>query len=55
MDVSLIPVLLGSSAPVTLMVPGSVESVPLEPLEMVSSVKMLMRYEKEPSSATNTI
>lgn len=43
MGACLTPVLLEPSAPVSLMVPGSVESAQLATLAMVSSVKMLMR------------
>lgn len=43
MGASLTPALLEPSAPVSLMVPGSVESAQLATLAMVSSVEMWMR------------
>lgn len=43
MGACLTPALLEPSAPVSLMVPGSVESAQLATLAMVSNVKMLMR------------
>lgn len=49
MDAFLIPALLESSAPVSLMVPGRVESVQLATVGMESSVKILMRYDGDPS------
>lgn len=47
MDACLTPALLESSAPVFLMVPGSVESAQLATVVMESSVKTLMRYSGE--------
>lgn len=49
MDACPIPALLESSAPVSLMVPGSVESAQLATVVMESSVKTLMRYDDDPS------
>lgn len=50
MDACLTPALLESSAPVFMMVPGSVENAPLATVVMELSVKTLMRYDKTPSS-----
>lgn len=41
--------LLESSAPVFMMVPGSVENAPLATVVMALSVKTSMRYDKAPS------
>lgn len=48
MDACLTPALLESSAPVSLMVPGSVENALLATVAMESSVKTLMRYAEDP-------
>lgn len=49
MDACLIPALLVSSAPVSLMVPGSAENAQLATVVMESRVKTLMRYDGDPS------
>lgn len=49
MDACLTPALLESSAPVFMMVPGSVENAPLATVVMELIVKTLMRYDKAPS------
>lgn len=48
MDACLTPASPESSAPVSLMVPGSVENALLATVVMGSSVKTLMRYAEDP-------